>query len=92
MHNEEKSIYNLYESSANANHTTRSADAYTYSPVDYSYSREESEEDSGLNKKITQTLKNCLHYCQAGNKEGYAKLLFDIKKIENIVQSLILKK
>lgn len=92
MNDEIKSIYNLYESNAGINHTTRHRDSYSYSPMEYSLSREESEESNGIKKQITEKLIKCAEYSKTGNKEAYSKIIFDLQGILRQLHKVVLAK
>jgi hypothetical protein len=87
MLDESLTIYNLYESKALINNTTRNKDSYTYAPVEYSTSRNEANETSTRN--LVQKLEKCVQYSKQADKESYTKLFFDLQKIIKELQSLI---
>lgn len=89
MLDESLTIYNLYESKALINNTTRNKDSYTYAPVEYSTSRNEANETSTIKNNLVQKLEKCVQYSKQADKESYTKLFFDLQKIIKELQSLI---
>lgn len=92
MRDEIKSIYNIYESNASINHTTRHRDSYTYAPQEYSFSREESEENTAIKKNITDKLAKCFETSKTGNKEAYNKIIFDLQDVLRQLHKVVLNK
>jgi hypothetical protein len=88
MLDDTKSIYNLYESNAAINNTTRNSDSYQYSAQEYSVSRNEQEEMS-IKRKIVADLSNCVEHSKTGSKENYYKILHILQSIQKDIGSIL---
>ncbi len=86
-----KSIFELYESNAGINHTTRSNTSYKYAPMEYGSSRQEQQEQQENKTNIVQKLQKCVELSKTGRQDAYARILLDInnikKEVENILSS-----
>ncbi len=88
MLDDTKSIYNLYESNAGINNTTRNTDSYQYSAQEYGVSRNEQEE-IGIKRKIVVDLSNCTEQSKIGLKENYYKILHMLQNIQKDINSVL---
>jgi hypothetical protein len=81
MKDDNKTIFSIYESTASINNTTRHNTSYSFSPQEYSVSRQEQEEHSAK-QKIIADLEYCLANSKVGAKENYMKIIPTIKNIQ----------
>lgn len=82
----------INESNASINNTTRNNDSYMYSPIEYSQSREEQEENKTTKMDITKVLQKCAEISKTGLAENYKKILLDLHDIQKKIQSILLSK
>ena len=83
-----KTLFEIYESSAAINHSTRSADSYRFSPKEYPTIRAEQEEKKNKSE-ITKALEYCVARSITGNTEDYKKILFTLQKTVSTLQNYI---